>query len=425
MPGGLAGLAFVPGGYDQTGLQVEQLIANQVKNEGLAALGKSFQTQFLQGQGVPMVQPGAPPPGIGMPGGGAPGGPGAPPPMLSGPPPAGPGAPPPPGAAIPGGGPIPGRPYPPMGGPGPAPAPVFSPPPGAGAPSPAGPGAAGPQFGSMTWQDLARRIVQANPDARPEVIASAVTQAMPLMNADSQAQWRMVNQQLQQERLEFQRRQLEEKTTHDRALEDARTEGLRQGEEKLKLSRERFNALKDDRAQRLAQNAEKMRQQALQFSDKMDAAERTRRSKEWYNAQRAYYDYMRTRINAQANVPNKTDRDEAVRALDDEYRRFLSEHDMFNRGEIGGGGPATPATTTPPAATGGRSAPAAAPVTPAPGSPAARVGGAFGDLGTGNPLRPMNTESANRVKAYIQANPDQRDAVIQELTKQGYVTDGL
>lgn len=425
MPGGLAGLAFVPGGYDQTGQQVEQLIAQQIKNEGLQALGKSFQSQFQGQNAMPggMVQPGAPMPGIGMPGAGGPGGPGAPPPMLSGPPPGVPGAPPPPGA-IPGGGPIPGAPTPPTGRPGLAPAPGFSPPPGAGAPPPgAGVPGAIPQFGSATWQDLARRIVQANPGARPEVIASAVTQAMPLMNQESQQQWHLISQQLQQERIENQRRQLDEKISHDRALEDAREEGLRQGREKIGLAKERIDNLQDFRAKQLKAKADSDRQKALQFNEKMDAAERQREADAWYKSQRAYYDYMRTRINAQANVPNKADRDEAVRALDDEYRRFLDEHDQFKRGEIGGGGPAAPAATAPPAAPGGRSAPAAAPAIP--GAPQSRVNSGFSDLGSGQPLRPMNTESTNRVRAYIQANPDQRDAVIQELTKQGYSVDGL
>ena len=49
--GGLAGLAFVPGGYDTTGNQVENLIANYNKNQGLAALGRYFQS--LENQQLP------------------------------------------------------------------------------------------------------------------------------------------------------------------------------------------------------------------------------------------------------------------------------------------------------------------------------------------------------------------------------------
>lgn len=51
MAGGLAGLAFVPGGYDTTGNQVENLIANFNKNQGLAALGRYFQS--LENQQLP------------------------------------------------------------------------------------------------------------------------------------------------------------------------------------------------------------------------------------------------------------------------------------------------------------------------------------------------------------------------------------
>lgn len=279
----------------------------------------------------------------------------------------------------------------------------------------------------MTWQDLARRIVQANPGARPEIIASAVTQAMPLMNADSQAQWRLVQQQLAEERIQNQRDRLGEEQRYHTGTLAAREEGLRQGEERLKLARERVDNAKDAKAKQLEQNAQKMRQQALQFNEKMDANERSRIAKEWYQAQRAYDSYMRSRISAQANIPNKADRDDALKALDAEYNEFLRAHSAFEHGEIGGGGEEGPPAPAP----GARSTPATKPAIPS-GLDSGKAmlkrgeGQTFGAPGAGPSFRKMNQESIDRVRAYIQANPDQRDAAIQELTKQGYIVpDGL
>lgn len=56
-------------------------------------------------------------------------------------------------------------------------------------------------MGMLSWEELAKRIVKANPGASPEVIASAITKALPLMNAQSQAQWKQIEIELQRERI--------------------------------------------------------------------------------------------------------------------------------------------------------------------------------------------------------------------------------
>lgn len=56
--------------------------------------------------------------------------------------------------------------------------------------------------GQLTWQTLVQGVVKANPGASPEVIASAVTKLLPLMNADSLQQWRQIQAQLGAGRLQ-------------------------------------------------------------------------------------------------------------------------------------------------------------------------------------------------------------------------------
>jgi hypothetical protein len=55
-------------------------------------------------------------------------------------------------------------------------------------------------MGSMGWEDLAQRIVRANPGAPPEVIAQAMNKAAPFMTAQAQQDWRYIELELQRER---------------------------------------------------------------------------------------------------------------------------------------------------------------------------------------------------------------------------------
>jgi uncharacterized protein YerC len=57
-----------------------------------------------------------------------------------------------------------------------------------------------PRMGSMGWEDLAQRIVKANPGAPPEVIAQAMNKAAPFMTAQAQQDWRYIELELQRER---------------------------------------------------------------------------------------------------------------------------------------------------------------------------------------------------------------------------------
>ena len=197
--GGFAGLAAVNQGYDRGAQDYWRTRGMENDDAAMQALGRGMQLLAPQGA-IPgaLPQMGGPPMGGPQPPmagpapvtgmrpqmGGAP-------PMMGGPAP----------APMPGGAPM----QMPMGG-GPPPSPQAPPGPPPGQP-PMGGGPPGPggQFRTpMSWEDITRAVVQANPGARPEVIAQAVTKAMPLMTMDSQQQWRIIQAQLQQERIQQQ-----------------------------------------------------------------------------------------------------------------------------------------------------------------------------------------------------------------------------
>ena len=255
-----AGLGSVDEGYNEGAVNYWRTRMLENSNAADKALGNLFmQMQGGQAGGMtppmmgapgsspmpmappqpPMMppQPGAP--NGGMPPGGAggmpPGGPGAPnypripytgqpgPPMQLGPPgmPSGP-----PGAMPLAGGPPPGFVNPSRVGPGPPnnlTGPPNIPPGGFGPMGPGGPAGGGPtappagpqprppmgmpgtpasmpRMGSMGWEDLAQRIVRANPGAPPEVIAQAMNKAAPFMTAQAQQDWRYIELELMRER---------------------------------------------------------------------------------------------------------------------------------------------------------------------------------------------------------------------------------
>ena len=138
-------------------------------------------------------------PQAGVPPGMLPQGPQANPPM-GGPPGVGGGMPPQGGPPM--GGPAPGGPPMPPGGPpmGGAPGAGMPPPPGGGGMppqmQPPGGGFQTPGQGPLDWRTALQAIQRANPGAPPNVLAAAVDGMIPLMNADSQQQWRVMREQI-------------------------------------------------------------------------------------------------------------------------------------------------------------------------------------------------------------------------------------
>lgn len=196
----LAGLSAVPGGYmeartadNANKLSEEKLQSAALDRAGDVAFGKTLQAFGVQMPGQGSMQPppqGQPP----MP-------PQGPPPQTMAPgqpsmPMQHPGAAPPqsPMGGPPGGQMPPSQGLPPQqmpqGGPPGAP-PMGQPPQQQGGFAPQQPGT-----GPLSWQTIAQKIAQANPGAPPEVIARAVNRAIPLMNAQSQQEWRQIRTEL-------------------------------------------------------------------------------------------------------------------------------------------------------------------------------------------------------------------------------------
>lgn len=432
--GGLAGFAGMPQAYMQAQPQMLDQAAMEALGRGLQALS-----------GTPVTAPTAPT----APAGGAPA-PGGLLPRLAQlfgggqNQPAGnfPGAQP---IAIPGGSPVPG--------PAPGPPPTMAPPgagaipagvPGSPQPAAAPPGGGsgqvmpGPQQGPLDWRQLARTIAQANPGAPPDVIAAALTKAMPLMNADSQQQWRLIQAQLAEGRLDVQREGLQmrqemgdraaadrtrsldirEQSTEQAAAArtrslDLREESVKQGERRIQLQetreqrlRENMEFMHDQKAKDLQMKAETARQKATQFGAQMDLKQRQNALKEMDTHQRAYDSYMRSKINAAANLSGQ-DKKDALKDLDrqwgeyDQRRRALQEE--LDQDAKGGTQSENYKR----------------------GADIMRQGGgqAFGPKP--GAAKPLAADQVTKLQQYINQNPGQRDTVIHELQQQGYDTTGF
>lgn len=185
---------------------------------------------------TPMASQAAPAFGQVMQGQGGQGGPPQVPGQMS-PQPMGPGAPPmqPPGG--PGGAPPgapPGAPQPPPmppGGPGGAPpgAPPMQPPMPPGGPPGGQPGPQGQGKPALTLESVMQAMIRANPGAKPEVIAAGVNRFLPLMNAQSQMQWREISLALREQTLQNAMTRFAEGEERRNRQGDERTQDRRTG----------------------------------------------------------------------------------------------------------------------------------------------------------------------------------------------------
>lgn len=406
MAGGFGGFGAVTPGYLQGGQQWQQLHQMETDTAAQAALGNAFKMLSAPG-----AIPGATPmPGQGMPPGGAPPLPGAPPQGAPMGPPVG-GAPP--GmnmAPMPGAQPLPRPPQPvpmqpassgPMGAPPSGPAPTFQPPPAAGPGGPPQMGGA-PQFNQpMSWQDIARLVAKANPGAAPGVIAAAVSKAMPLMTADSQMQWRLIQAQLQQQRIDQGSQRLEQGETRLEQQSQGLDERKRQFDTRETRLREGLDSLKDDRAKRQEATLNAARQKAVQFDQNMDVKRRAEALKEWDTQHRAYDRIMRAKINAGANLSG-VEKKEMLKNLDAEWATTQREIEEFKKQTAAGEQPGFEARS--PKANVEDRFPKAEGVQPA----------AAGEK------KAIPSGSLNEIKKRLQAQPDKLDAVIQQLQQDGW-----
>ena len=291
MPGfggaGLAGLSSVYGGM--IGAEGDEATARTKKyaidmqqagdiafGRTLQSLGGAQQQQMpgMQPQGqmppqMPGMQPQAPPPQ---------GGPG-----MAGPPPPPQGAPPMPPGMPPQGPGMPQRPpmpqgAPPMGGGGMPPQMPQQPQQPMGGGMPPGGGGMGGQP-TLDWRMVIQKVQQANPGAPPQVIAAAVDKFMPLMNQQSQQQWKEVSLQLRQQSLQNQQLLGQQRIGQGEERLQQGQQKIEQGEANLKERQHEFetrearynaqNAVRNDQGyQRLEQQKMQIAQRAQQTKDR-------------------------------------------------------------------------------------------------------------------------------------------------------------
>ncbi len=202
------------------------------------------------GMGPPGMQPqgGMQPPMGGMPGGGQPPQMGGPPPMPQGSPPMGA----PPGGVMqqpPMQRPMGGPPMGPQGGPQPG----MQPPAQGGG----GPQGGQQQGGGLDWRTLIMAIQRGNPGAPPQVLMAAVNKLVPLMNSQSMLEWRHMQSQLGQQRVEQGDERLDQ---GQQKIEQAGRLGagrLQQGEERMDITREMYGQAPKGGGQQFAADFDK------------------------------------------------------------------------------------------------------------------------------------------------------------------------
>jgi hypothetical protein len=233
------------------------------------------------------------------------------------------------------------------------------------------------------------------------VIAAAVTKAMPLMQADSQQQWRLIQQQLQQQRID----QGSERVQQGQQRVDQQAQGLqertREFDTREQRLREGLDSLKDERARKAEAAADQARQKATQFSQTQDLKARSAAFKEWDTNQRAYDRIMRAKINAAANLSGD-EKKQMLKDLDAEWGRNQQEMETLkkqvDRGEQPGFKP------------GGDS----------------DFGKRFvGESGAAAELKPLPPAELGQIKERLAADPSKKAWVLQQLKEAGYSGEGL
>jgi hypothetical protein len=205
--------------------------------------------------------------------------------------------------------------------------------------------------GMLDWRQVAQMVTQANPGAKPEVVAAAVNQFIPLMNQQSQLEWRMLSLQLAQQRaqgqLELGHERLGETERYHEGLQEDRAANRELGRERLGETeryhagqredraatrgdiqkrfdtregrlQQQLEATKDYRSQVLEQRKEQLRQQALRFDRSMDARSRASIVQQWREARRTHDAYMRNKISAMSNLTG-ADKKQMLDQLDKDW----------------------------------------------------------------------------------------------------------
>jgi hypothetical protein len=195
------------------------------------------------------------------------------------------------------------------------------------------------QLGSppYDWRALAGVVAKANPNASPGVIARAVTMMAPLMNQDSQNQWRMISAQLREQQLGIQQGQLDERTRAAGVRERQTDERIAQSDKRIAQGDKRLEIAQqqqDDRVQ-IA------RAKAITAAQTNDLNERKFAFKQWDDEIRARDRYARAQINAMTNLTGE-DKKKALKEVDDQFKTSMDElksvKEQVARSPAGAGG---------------------------------------------------------------------------------------
>lgn len=362
----------------QNTLRKQQIEQTQAEIAGKQALGRVFQ------QMVPGAQPNVPPPPQqAAPQAPAPGQPSQPmrPPQ---PPPVAPPGPAAGGAARPQAGLPPGAP---PSGAQPGGPPGGGQPPGGGAPNPQ-------MLDRFDLKTAAQAIAKANPGIPPRVLVEALNAALPYLNAEAKQQVAEMRQQMQAEILQ-QRKDNQDQRERDFQQREQRLTDENAAKQKRFDTREARleakQAIQNDQAvARLA-----LQQKGLEY--KIASGDKSATMKQW----RDIADAKRKAALAAASIYSVNN------GLDDKQKaKLLKEVNDAAEEEIANMRNLSNSSTTP---TGG-TAPAA--------------GGKTSARASDQP-RALSAELRGQYDAFVKEHPDKRQAAIDKLKADGYVTDGL
>ncbi len=198
-------------------------------------------------------------------------------------------------------------------------------------------GGAPPQMGGpvpqqMTIDQLASRIRSANPDITPQVMASAIGKALPLLNAQSQMDWKTFQASTQYERLMQARQRETDLQTYREGTLGARKEGAEEKKREYDTSEKRrqdaLDFRKDTKATELRNAAERLKNQAAGLDARKEA------TKTAYNA---YDKYMRGKIQAEQSLSG-AEKKQALSELDAGWAQFHRDMEDFDKQFPQGGG---------------------------------------------------------------------------------------
>ena len=338
----------IAGSFNNARLQTQRISQGDVDAAGQAAAGNALATMF--NAAVPGAQPMGGPPGP------QPGQPPQPnPPMQQG----GQGgllaqilgrlrqAP----QMLAGGGP-PQQPAMPASVPGAQPMPGSGPPAGpqtGGMTPPGQPGQGGMQPGgmggqpSLDWRMIVQGVVKSNPGIKdPRVIAAAVDRFMPIMNQQSQMQWREVSQQLRANQLNLQQENLQNREQMD---EWRRTHGdtqATQGQERIDQANKREERLSGSAAVRQDQGWQRLDLQKRQLERQITQGNQRQMLGQW-----------RAVLDAQHKRAQEIIESQAAGVPDAERKKLLADEDKAYNDAIRGmrsgvstGGEGAPAAPT-------------------------------------------------------------------------------